>query len=86
MPKIWTPKELHLPDEFVDALNTLNWRHGRGEVIGFADFAMSGPAGFIQNAYGTVVCQLQYGTCKAKFRVVNGILYFRGHQKKIPQT
>ena len=88
MSHIWNPEELHLPQAFVDALNYLNWNYGRGDVIGFADFSMSGPGGgidkgFVASGHGTVVCKLQYGEEWRKFRVVNGTLHFRGHQKTL---
>ena len=81
MPKIWTHEELHLSDELTIALNTINWNYGRGEIIGFSEVTIACTK--LMNSHGTAVCKLQNGTCTAKFRVVNGTLFFRGHQKKI---
>lgn len=61
--------------EVMDALRSLNWNHGRGEVQ-----EVDSPSGLD----GTVTCKLQYGTCKARFTVKGNTVYFRGHQRKLP--
>ena len=66
-----------------EALQALNWAYGRGEIVGLDDYHFQGPAGLVRNGHGTVVCQLQYGTARAKFQVTDGNLFFRGHQRKI---
>jgi hypothetical protein len=79
---IWTLDSVHAPN-FVAALERLNHLYGRGEVIGLSDFTTQGPAQHVENGHGHAICRKQYGQDIAKWRVVNGTLYFRGHQQKL---
>ena len=71
-----------VPPMLLDALNSLNWNYGRGSIAD-VEYTICGPNDHIIEGYGVAVCKLQYGTCKAKFRIKDGTVYFRGHQKKM---
>lgn len=67
--------------ELTPALTRLNNLYGRGDIV---DFDTSPPGSFDNADYtGRVYCKLQYGTERKNFRVLNGTLYFRGHQMKL---
>ena len=61
--------------EVLDALRSLNWSYGRGEIVSVKS---------TNGLDGIVTCKLQYGTCRAEFTVKNDTVYFRGHQRKLP--
>jgi hypothetical protein len=60
--------------EIYDAVQTLNWNYGRGEL--------RGNAAIQEAANGTMVCvsSLQYGFSKFTVKVVGRTVYARGHQ------
>lgn len=64
--------------ELYDAVQTLNWCYGRGDLRG--DSAIQ------QAANGDYVCvaSLQYGFSKFTVRVVGRTVYARGHQLTVP--
>jgi hypothetical protein len=76
-------------DVFFDRLDTMHNLFGRGtrgetvlrengqEVILPADS---------DNFHGEVIAKLQYGTSTRKFRVVNGTLFYCGHQSKLDNS
>jgi len=65
----------HCSPEVLDALRSINWKHGRGEIE-----SVESESGLD----GVVTCKLQYGTCRARFTIKNNTVYFRGRQRKLP--
>lgn len=70
--------ETVVPENLLEALKALNWSYGKGEIVGFKDVTFHG-----QGIHGEVVIKLQFGEEVRRFTLTNGVLSFRGHQKKI---
>jgi hypothetical protein len=61
--------------KLLGCLEYLNTNYGRGSVIGVRmDEDDKG---------GWFTCQLTHGTVAARFSIENGIVYARGHQRKL---
>ena len=71
-----------VPPMLLDALNGLNWTYGRGDIVA-VEYTYCGSDEHIIWGEGFAVCKLQYGENRAKFRIIEGTLYFRGHQRKL---
>lgn len=56
----------------------INDNYGRGRVS-----RLTRDTGKTENQTGTVLIRLQYGKQLLKYRVSNGVLYFRGRQSKL---